>query len=74
MSGVGVRKELADTGYCSVCGKKGKITIRDSVKYCAEHAPLDTWTPPTPESNPRTTIFTGLGENIQNESKEPKTR
>ncbi len=74
MSPVGVRKELSDVGYCSECGKKGKITIRDSKKYCAEHAPPSTWVPPVidPRSDPRNRRFKA-GER-EDEGQEPEAR
>ena len=72
MSPVGVRKELSDVDYCSECGKKGRITIRDNKKYCAKHAPPSTWTPPEIEQDPRK-IRWNMGER-DNESKESEAR
>ena len=68
MSKVGVKKALADVDYCSVCNKKGKITIRDNKNYCGGCAPPSTWVPPVIDrrSDPRNIRFNlgeGEGEN-----------
>jgi hypothetical protein len=62
MSKVGVKKALADIGYCSECGKKGKITIRERKPYCGGCAPPSTWVPPVIPKDPDKTRFGIKGE------------
>ena len=68
MSKVGVKKAMAEVDYCSECGKKGRITIRDNKKYCGGCAPPSTWVPPEidPRSSERNTRW-NMGERGEGE-------